>query len=1095
MLPTKSAENPVLKNVLSISTAGKNRFLFYFNSHHSLTQWTAGIRLSLFELTMLQEAYTGALIGSKAKSINGINGLLIQRTRFKYGDWARVRFAAGEPWNKYWTVITPPDEKSYQKWKKEIKKGKEPYEALEFGNIKFYTTKKTKKAIPVATITKAFSCYAIYPQSEALIDHSTLLKIEGQIHVQSAAEPREGFVFIMPDIHPGVSGFEMMVRWILPAFDAFHLYGRPQRLAADAMDIKSLMFGMLHDPKYGHLEVTDVAHLISASQEKVVAESEWRHKLKDLTLRKLQNTQHSARSSLPVQMHISPVVLEDNRSSVASSPAIPYPPQHSSSTPSIAAIGKHHRSISEAHGDVSYRGRATMSNERSSTASPTYTHNYQTGTRDSSYDRYDRSSSNPSDVGDASGDGGLFSHLNTRTSRYSQQELPESVPFTPAMTHVPSSRPTHPLPPTPGYQSRISAHTMDAMVQGTGNIEALRQNGMYNNSYENARQLDEDLSRRSYESNIFEDLSPRTSDLPPNTTTMSTASKTDLSSTSNSFTPLPSPVHNRSQITNQDLPNFVPGYVKSAAHGVKKYDRTSWELEGERQGVYGDDDGHSSPTKGTTLGMYRVQQQPTTLRTNKLEGKMTSEETFSSAATPTSSIESIADHAINAEAWGRLSQDVDLISDTETTSNLKKAVRIDSENQSEDVIDDYDSTDAESEVVRLPPRIEGARSGVMKTVGQKPANGILIGDSHYKPLTSPVQHREPTSEIPKIDFGRTFNHGRNLSATMSLDQSTKAAARGNEQPTELSYEGHNGYTGPADAKALAQPNLDSGLSGAGHRRIPSAGSSAILDEGKRPSHLRQPTSQDPGDNKGSQGSDNRKTAPSGRTMTGQPGLMQQPGGSIRSTNRSEVSERHDVVEQLAVARQQSQVRSRYLHSKRPSRNFSAEQIPRPPSQVGNVLLPPQGLLSSPDLSSHLSAREQEYIARRTGTTLLQIESRSARKQPPHQAGLLGAIETREKEKQGMMWKSGQLLSNNATVQQALAQRQLHARTVSSSSRNPAGRVTVQPYSQGLQSQQYTTQSEFVQQLPQLGYVQPQQQSFSQNFGSGYQSGSGTYNGR
>jgi len=225
-------------------------------------------------------------------------------------------------------------------------------------------------------------------------------------------------------------------------------------------------------------------------------------------------------------------------------------------------------------------------------------------------------------------------------------------------------------------------------------------------------------------------------------------------------------------------------------------------------------------------------------------------------------------------------------------------------------------------------------------------------------------------------------------------------------------------------------------------------------------------------------------------MTWQPGLVQQLGGSSKSTNRSETSERY-VAEQLAASRQQSQVKSRYLHSRRPSRNFSAEQIPRPPSQVGNVIPPTHGLISSPDLSSHLSAREQEYIARRTGTTLLQIESRNARKQPPHQAGLLGAIETREKEK---MWKSGQL-SNNATVQQALVQRQLHARTVSSSSRIPTARVTVQPFSQGLQPQQYPTQAELMQQLPHLGYAQPQQQSFSQNFGSGYQGGSGTYNGR
>ena len=61
-----------LNNVLSISTAANNRYLLHFNSLNSLTQWTAGIRLSLFEHTTLQEAYTGSLIAGKGKLLNNI---------------------------------------------------------------------------------------------------------------------------------------------------------------------------------------------------------------------------------------------------------------------------------------------------------------------------------------------------------------------------------------------------------------------------------------------------------------------------------------------------------------------------------------------------------------------------------------------------------------------------------------------------------------------------------------------------------------------------------------------------------------------------------------------------------------------------------------------------------------------------------------------------------------------------------------------------------------------------------------------------------------------------------------------------------------
>lgn len=84
---------------------------------------------------------------------------------------------------------------------------------------------------------------------------------------------------------------------------------------------------------------------------------------------------------------------------------------------------------------------------------------------------------------------------------------------------------------------------------------------------------------------------------------------------------------------------------------------------------------------------------------------------------------------------------------------------------------------------------------------------------------------------------------------------------------------------------------------------------------------------------------------------------------------------------------------------------------------------PNGLVSSAaDLSAHLSAREQEYVAKQTGSTLLHLDNGKGKNQPPHQTGLLGAIETREKEKKLMKgsWSGN---GNSATVQQAIAQRQ------------------------------------------------------------------------
>lgn len=290
-LPTKSTEEQPLQNILSISTAGRNRYLLHFNSHHSLIQWTAGIRLSMFEHSTLQEAYTGALIAGKGKSVNNIN-VIMDRSRFKVEEWVRVRFGAGVPWRRCWCVINPPDEKEYQKLVKEMKK-RSPYDRspvpLLKGDIKFYDSKKEadkkkNKARPIASLTEAFSAYAIYPQSRALIDGSTLLKIEGHITIHSdPPSATEGFVFIMPEVNPAVSGFEMLLRFLFPTWDTFCLYGRPGRLVASTLDVRSLMFAMPKNKRYGYMEILDVTGLILTEGSTTWSERDWRKRLKDLT--------------------------------------------------------------------------------------------------------------------------------------------------------------------------------------------------------------------------------------------------------------------------------------------------------------------------------------------------------------------------------------------------------------------------------------------------------------------------------------------------------------------------------------------------------------------------------------------------------------------------------------------------------------------------------------------------------------------------------------------------------------------------------------------------------------------------------------------
>lgn len=302
-LPTRSSGEQSLQNILSISTAGRNRYLLHFNSHHSLIQWTAGIRLAMYEHATLQEAYTGALIAGRGKTLNNIN-VIMERSRLKTEEWVRVRFGAGVPWRRCWCVISPPDEKEFAKLQKEMKK-RSPYDRSPVpilkGDIKFYDSrkdgKKQKKARPIATITDAYSAYAIYPQAKSLVNASTLLKIEGSITVHSnPPSSTEGFIFVMPETHPMVSGFEMLLRFLFPTWDTFGLYGRPGRLVASILDNRSLMFAMPKHKRYGYLDILDVSTLILDEGASSWKERDWRKKLKEATGNRMNAIEDGTRS-------------------------------------------------------------------------------------------------------------------------------------------------------------------------------------------------------------------------------------------------------------------------------------------------------------------------------------------------------------------------------------------------------------------------------------------------------------------------------------------------------------------------------------------------------------------------------------------------------------------------------------------------------------------------------------------------------------------------------------------------------------------------------------------------------------------------------
>jgi CCR4-NOT transcriptional complex subunit CAF120 len=264
-----------LKNVIIVSTTLKNQYLLQYSELEDFHKWGAAFRLATFEYTSLQEAYTGALLSARGSKLSDIRTILAE-TKFAHEDWVSVRFGSGMPWKRCYAVIEQPSKKS--------RNGK-----VYKGTVSFYKDEKKQKKGAMAVIRDANAAYALYPNSVKMIDHSTMIKLEGTVYFDTSkkALPKEASVYFMPEQHSAVPGYDTLIRFLVPLLNAFALYGRPKRLNADKNEMNSLLFGLPVLPHVHYLEVDDLILLSSNSSASNWLVTEWRTKIKEVLARKL----------------------------------------------------------------------------------------------------------------------------------------------------------------------------------------------------------------------------------------------------------------------------------------------------------------------------------------------------------------------------------------------------------------------------------------------------------------------------------------------------------------------------------------------------------------------------------------------------------------------------------------------------------------------------------------------------------------------------------------------------------------------------------------------------------------------------------------
>ena len=1112
-LPTRSQDVQPLQNVLSISTAGKNRYLLHFNSLHSLTQWTAAIRLAMFEHATLQEAYTGSLIAGKGKLLNNIK-VIMEKTRLTNEDWTRVRFGAGTPWRRCWCVISPPDDKDVQRQQKQLRK-KSAYEraAPLKGSIKFYDTKKTKKAHPIATINDSYSAYAIYPQSKPLIDQSTLVKIEGSITIHSTPESTtDGFVFVMPEVHPAVSGFEMMLRYLFPVYDVFALYGRPNRLVADTLDTRSLMFAMPQEKRYGYLEILDVAGLIHETGSQSWNERQWRLKMKELTsTRMTRMTQNGRprsrassyrgyRNSLPSRAG---TLRYEDGASIRSTPSLhngsmhnempPVPQPRSDSAPLTdqpftppRPQSVHQRSYSEAAPmstpprqrsqryvqDQSYtpsrlsHEQSRLSSEGTTPSRPSYEqgapppppHQIPIGmaARNAQSQRYaELEASNERSSSESERRYGNVQEADPQDIHHEMRPAPPpaSVAAPPSFAHEPGARPQK----RPGLNaelvranSRLSVTTLSQLAEAgkasnSGNAAAGAAAAWRSNSERSlsGNGSPEDQGQRGVNLNASQSALTNTADrsypakgmvlaktrLPP--TNQDYSSDTSTASSQADLHSLPY-YKDKPLMSSYDLLR-PPNQSSRAVSPLSQASTPSsppLQSGNEVQNAQNASTNATAPTAATSASQSSVintfpidPQRPQAQRT--ITGKSITRKpvppktpplpTEPQSITAKSSLDSLNDRYIDEEALTQVlaRQRTESLS-SQNHNGLREDDTSVYDNDST-VSPDYASTRKSTETRISRQSVEKPRSGVLKTVGtlEPTQQEVRVGDIRYRPGAN---SEPPNPEIPIVDFGPTQAYkpgSSNRPDTIeTLVQPVHEPSKSREM---VSPSPRNESPTVNQRSSVYSP----GLPNDSHERLPTR--NMVTPE----PHLRSPSDGSPAG-----GTDNDKR----RSVAWQPGAMI---GSGSPGARQSITAEQFVQQRAAANRVVTPI---YAHGRQnsasptppaTSRNTSGEWPiqqqkrqssysndlpPRPNSRPASNLINTSG-----DYTAHLSAREQEHVARATGSPLISMAANANKDAIPSSGGLIGAIEAREREKKDIkQGLSGQM------VQHAIAQRQQHA---------------------------------------------------------------------
>lgn len=720
----------------------------------------------------------------------------------------------------------------------------------------------------------------------------------------------EGFVFVMPEMHAAVCGFETMLRFLFPTFDTFNLYGRPTRLVADTNHIKSIMFAFPKERRYGYLDVLDISNLLQVQGSQQWSEAEWRKQLKEATQKRMstgRSRTNSVNSTKPryrnsISMRHSDVPVDPARRSFAP-PASK--PEFNRSAEAVA-----HETPKKDPPTYHSRGTSDLTDLR-------------TGSRPG-YSSFTESSpdSSSQDLVPRGGRLGVVAPIAERTS--SDMDGRPTGAERSGMTEErrPPRTPPSPIASPPGF------------VHGPRSMPVKRPEANQEQRLAHNRMSHATLSQLTSVGN------------------MGMAGSAAAIQESHSDPNLRAPQH---------------GYTPSRPMGPREA-ALAHSSSGEGLGLTmpvraapPDARPHTPNTEGTPSpqqhtpadGIKAVKRKPLPQRPLFPEAPLS----------PDGEEPSYEDlrHTLDEDALNRVAPP--LASPVSPGKNEEESAYDDAST----VSPDYASTHESIHSRQSQQSVTRPRMGVMKTVGMPTRQDLVIGDAHY----STDQRSESNPDLPTVNFGPTLAY---------------MPTTGRPSTAETLKKPRND-TDPAERYKLSVPTnrMDGG-----HARPSSQ------DEVRR-SVLWQPGM-----------ATNRPVTPGGG-LTSEDYVQQRaaPVPPMHMHHRSQPSN-------TALQRPASGDWTQHARTGSRVNNYQDSANYRPSSRGTG-----QALNNYNGASAHLSAREQEHVARMTGSAFFNLNEDNRR--PPAQlspGGLVSTIDAREREKRQM--KEGM---SNQMVQHAIAQRQ------------------------------------------------------------------------